>query len=79
MVTSDGLKLSEMVDTGRMAAACGVQAQTARVWRIKGVGPPYVRVGRGVRGRVLYRVADIIAWLQKRTFLSTAEEAVLRG
>ncbi|MSQ03440.1 MAG: DNA-binding protein [Myxococcales bacterium] len=52
-----------------------MRGQTLRKWRLTGRGPPYIRLG-GPMGRVLYRRADLDAWLGARTFRSTAAEAV---
>jgi hypothetical protein len=35
---------------------------TLRLWRYRGTGPRYVRVGRHVR----YRPADLAAWIDER-------------
>jgi hypothetical protein len=48
-----------------------IPARTAQRWRASGEGPPFVRLGRR---RVLYRVADVEAWLAARTFKSRADE-----
>lgn len=39
--------------------------------RLTGTGPKFVKAGR----RVLYRVSDVEAWLNSRTFASTSEAA----
>ena len=41
--------------------------------RVDGSGPRYVKVGAGKRSRVLYREAEIDAWLTKFSFGSTSE------
>jgi hypothetical protein len=40
-----------------------VATNTLAVWRCKGFGPPFVRVGRLIR----YRKADVLAFLEART------------
>lgn len=49
-----------------------IKPQTARRERMRGTGPRYIRTG----ARVLYRLADVEAWLEARTFRCTAEEHV---
>jgi len=56
------------------ATRLGVKPHTLAVWRMRGVGPRYIRLG-GPRGRVVYRVSDLDAYLEARTFKSTTEEA----
>ena len=50
-----------------------IDERTTGRWRTDGGGPPYVRVGDR---RVLYRRADVDAWLAARTFKHRAAEAV---
>ena len=65
----------QLVNTLQVAELLGVRPQTVRLWRHLGKGPRYVRLG-GRYGRVLYRSSDVQAWLQERTYGSTAEETV---
>lgn len=65
----------EAVITNRdLAARYGWRPQTERANRIKGQTPPYLKVGN----RILYRVADVLAWESDRHFRSTADERVRR-
>jgi hypothetical protein len=48
-----------------------IPPRTAQRWRAIGEGPRWIRLGRR---RVVYRVADIEAWLAERTFASRADE-----
>lgn len=36
---------------------------TLRTWRAKGVGPPYIKVGRNAK----YRAVDVAKWLAANT------------
>ena len=38
-------------------------------WRVKGDGPPFIKVGK----KVLYRVGDLDTWLAGRRVTSTTE------
>ena len=40
-----------------------VTASTLATWRSRGNGPRFVKVG----GRVLYRLADVVAWENRNT------------
>jgi len=42
---------------------------------MSGGGPPFIRLGKR---RIIYRRADVEAWLLRRTFASLAEEAAGR-
>ena len=54
--------------TKEAAALLRMQPQSMRRWRWAGGGPPFVKLSN----RVLYRVADVEAWLAERTVTSTA-------
>lgn len=59
---------SEYWDVEPTAKFLGVGAQTLAVWRSTGRHAlPFVKVGRRVR----YRVADLQAWLERRTATHT--------
>jgi hypothetical protein len=55
-----------------LARTLKVNDRLPEVWRATGTGPAYMRAGGR---RVLYRWADVLAWLNDRRFTSTAEEA----
>lgn len=48
-----------------VAAMTGISEKTLANWRSLGVGPRFVRLGK-VHGRIVYRVADIEAWLAEQ-------------
>ena len=50
------------MDTRDAARYLGVAYQTLHLWRVKGRGPAYLRLGRLVR----YRHTDLDAWLESR-------------
>jgi hypothetical protein len=74
MVTQSELG-ERILTTGEAARFLRRQQQTLRKWRMRGGGPPYVRIG-GVRGRVGYVWRDLQGWLAARTFESTSAETV---
>jgi hypothetical protein len=51
------------VESAVAAPMIGVEPQTLKLWRRKGIGPAYIRFGNRVR----YRVSDIEAWLSAHT------------
>lgn len=46
-----------------LEAKLGVDIRTIQRWRLTGEGPPYVKVGRGVR----YRPEAVERWLDENT------------
>lgn len=51
-----------------VAELLGVPLRTLGQWRYRGVGPPYVVVGRHIR----YREAEIERWLDQQTVVPGA-------
>lgn len=72
------LRVLPYMDTKTLAGLLGLGAQTLRKWRITGGGPPYVRLGGGRAGRVLYKREDVEAWLSERRYPHAAAESVHR-
>jgi predicted DNA-binding transcriptional regulator AlpA len=50
-----------------------ISRRTLERMRVEGTGPRYLKVGPGKRSRVLYRQADVLAWLEAHSFGSTSE------
>lgn len=74
MTTAPSHQLPTLLPSDDAAILLGLKPQTLRAWRLRGMGPPYVRIGHGQRGRVFYRGDDLSRWLESRTFGSTSEE-----
>lgn len=62
--------------TVTLAKKLGLRPQTIRKWRVLGCGPPYLRLGTGLRSRALYNIESVEKWLNERSFQSTAAETV---
>lgn len=61
-----------LLTTAEAAEYLRLRPQTLRLYRCRGGGPPYCRSG----ARPLYRLSDLLAWLDGRTWTSTSAEAV---
>jgi predicted DNA-binding transcriptional regulator AlpA len=66
--------LPNLLSSREAASLLGVRPLTLRKWRCDGTGPRFVRLGTGRRSRAAYRLSDLEAWLEARSFSSTAEE-----
>ena len=60
----------DMLTTRDVAEWLGVSVQFLEIARHRGYGPKFVRIGPG---RIRYRRADVLAWLEERTFASTSQ------
>jgi hypothetical protein len=65
--------LMEFLDTVETAKLLRVAKSTLERLRVQGGGPRFIKVGPGKRSRVLYRLAEVNAWLEKQSFGSTSE------
>lgn len=61
-----------LLDTKNAAPFCGVSPGTLENWRVKGLGPRFIKT-QGIRGKVLYDPTDIEAWKDANRFQSTSE------
>ncbi|HLD90219.1 MAG TPA: helix-turn-helix domain-containing protein [Patescibacteria group bacterium] len=67
-------RLPQLLSGPEVARYLGIQPQTLRMWRLRGIGPKYIRLGKSSGARVVYRAAAIEAWLAEREATSTADE-----
>ena len=59
----------KLIDTVQLAEYLGNEVNTCEGWRLKGIGPSYIKVGRLVR----YRIENVDLWLESQTRNSTSE------
>jgi hypothetical protein len=57
--------MSELLDENQAAAYLRVRPQTLSVWRCRGRGPNFVRIGRLVK----YRRIDLDQYIERNTVL----------
>jgi hypothetical protein len=67
----------KLLSPAAVANALGIKPQSLRLRRMKGLGPPYLRLSDSPTARVYYREAEFLAWLEsKPSRMGTAEEKV---
>lgn len=57
------------------ATLLGVSVRTLQAWRVRGGGPPYVKIGRAVR----YQRRALVTFQQQNTVTSTTEADARRS
>jgi predicted DNA-binding transcriptional regulator AlpA len=57
------------MNTVEAAVYCGSTKSTFEKYRVKGIGPAFIKIG----SRVVYDEADLDAWLAARRRLSTSD------
>jgi hypothetical protein len=69
-VESPEIPQEELIDEQTLSERLNVKPRTLQGWRLRGEGPPYIKVGRLVR----YRPVDIQRYLNEQTRHSTSQE-----
>lgn len=63
------LEIMTSKDVGKIL---GIDSSTLAVWRCKGLGPAYFKLG-GPQSQVRYKKEDVIAWIKSRTRITPLE------
>lgn len=71
--------LEKLFNTRDAAAAMHVSVKRLERHRTDGTGPTYIKLSPGRSGRVRYRSADVLLWLDARVRASTQNAAVTAG
>ncbi len=58
-----------LIDTVQLAEYLGNEVNTCEGWRLKGIGPSFIKVGRLVR----YNTQTVDLWIESQTRNSTSE------
>lgn len=70
----------KLLSPRHVADLLGIRPQSLRVRRMRGAGPPFIRLGNGPTSRCAYRAEEVVRWISERpSYLGTLEEkAALR-
>jgi hypothetical protein len=61
-----------LLDSEQTAALLGIKPNTLEIWRCKGKGPVFLKLGDTPQAPVRYQLSDVTEWLESRSFLSTS-------
>lgn len=73
MLSTEVAEKGEWLTSDEAAKCVRLKRGTLERLRGTGEGPPFHKCGPGKRARVLYRRSDLMRWLEKFRFQSTAE------
>lgn len=80
MSETDRASATKLLSPAIVADLLGIKTQSLRVRRMRGAGPPFIRLGAGLTSRVAYREADVTRWIAERpTFNGTCEEKAAKA
>jgi hypothetical protein len=68
--------VNEALSSAQAAAIIGITRTTLEIWRCKGKGPRFVKLGTTKQAPVVYERAEIDRWMKERTFDSTSAYSV---
>ena len=74
MNNSNVLKLLSNVEA---AAMLGLKPTTLEIWRTRGKGPKFIKLGRSKQAPIRYSEAVIIAWIEGGTCSNTSQYDVI--
>lgn len=69
----------DVVSRKDAAALIGVSPRTTEDWARDGKGPPFRKFGTGRSARIVYRVGDLLAWLDAQRRVSTTSDGGAHG
>jgi hypothetical protein len=65
----------DLLTNDQTAELLGIQPNTLEIWRCKGKGPEFIKLGHTHSSPIRYQRSKILEWLQRQTFSSTSAYA----
>jgi predicted DNA-binding transcriptional regulator AlpA len=62
----------DLLDNEQTAALLGIKPNTLEIWRYRGRGPAFLKLGDTPQAPVRYRRSEVTEWLARRSFPSTS-------
>lgn len=62
----------ELLDNEQTAALLGIKPNTLEIWRHKGKGPEFLKLGDTRQSPIRYHRSKVVEWLSRRSFASTS-------
>lgn len=62
----------DLLTNEEAAAMLGIKPNTLEIWRTKGKGPQFVKMGKQKQAPIRYLRPKIFAWLEAQSFSSTS-------
>ena len=66
----------DLLTSAETAALLGIKVNTLEIWRTKGNGPEFVKLGTAPQSPVRYLRSKVIEWLEQRLYASTSAYTV---
>lgn len=62
----------DLLTSAQTAELLGIKLNTLEIWRSKGHGPSFVKLGTSPQAPVRYQRAVVAAWIEQRLYASTS-------
>ena len=62
----------DLLTSAETAALIGIKVGTLEIWRMKGKGPKFAKLGSAGQAPIRYRRSDVVAFIEQRLFESTS-------
>lgn len=64
--------LDDLLTNEEAAARLGIKPNTLEIWRHKGKGPPFIKLGDASQAPVRYLRSTVMEWIGRQTFANTS-------
>lgn len=62
----------DLLTSAETAALLGIKRGTLELWRQKGQGPKFAKLGTASQAHIRYRRSDVAAFIEQRLYASTS-------
>jgi len=66
------VELDDLLSNEQTAALLGIKKNTLEIWRCKGKGPAFIKLGEHPSSPIRYQRSRVMAWIAANTFASTS-------
>lgn len=70
------VELDDLLSNEQTAALLGIKKNTLEIWRCKGKGPAFIKLGSHPSSPIRYQRSRVMAWIAANTFASTSAYSV---
>ena len=73
------VELDELLTNEQVAALLGIRPNTLEIWRCKGKGPPFIKLGDHPASPIRYQRSRVMAWIEANSHASTSSYSARRA
>jgi len=70
------VELDDLLDSEQTSSLLGIKRNTLEIWRCKGKGPAFIKLGEHPSSPIRYQRSRVMAWIAANTFASTSAYSV---